>query len=281
MKKLILIFLLCPLISTAQKTVPRFENDTVYTTSGYKIYKGQILHLDSGTAENRKFRFIKLQNGGLHLENNRYQKTSILVRKLSDYKVSGLGNHYIGILGTLTYKDGSTAKINIDLNFDRAIENFTGLPGELIVPEEFKNKKALQNDPLIIKLVNPPALSTPKGYSHAAVIDLGNCSMIIISGQIALDSSGNLIGKGDIANQTEQVFLNIKNVLSPYGGNMDNVVKLGIYMLDISQVQVMRDVRNKFINLKQPPASTLVQVSKLAREDLLIEIEATAIIPKK
>ena len=141
MKKLVFIFLLCPLMSTAQKAVPRFENDTLYTTSGYKIYKGQVLQLASGTAENGKFRFIKLQNGGANLDAIKFHNTSILVKKLSDYVISGLGNHYIGISGTITYKDGSTSKINIDINFDKSIDNFAGLPGELIVPEEFKNKK--------------------------------------------------------------------------------------------------------------------------------------------
>ena len=141
MKKIILIFLLFPFIAKAQSVLPRFENDTLYTTSGYKIFNGQILQLASGTAENGKFRFIKLQNGGENLDAFRYERTSILVRKLSDYVISGLGNHYIGISGTVTYKDGSKSKINIDINFDRAIENFAGLPSELIISEEFKNKK--------------------------------------------------------------------------------------------------------------------------------------------
>lgn len=139
MKKFVFILLLCPLITKAQKAGPRFQNDTLYTTSGYKIYKGLIIQLDSGTAENSKFRFIKY-SGGPNLEASRYNNTSILVKKLSDYKISGLGNRYIGITGTVTYRDGSKNKIDIDLNFDRAISNFAGLPPEIIVPEEFRNK---------------------------------------------------------------------------------------------------------------------------------------------
>jgi len=54
-----------PLILQAQQTVPRFEKDTLYTSSGYKIYKGQILRLASGTAENQKFRFIKFAAVGV------------------------------------------------------------------------------------------------------------------------------------------------------------------------------------------------------------------------
>ena len=139
MKKFVSILLLCPLISMAQKPGSRFENDTLYTSSGYKIYKGQTIQLASGTAENSKFRFIKY-NSGPNLEAGRFQNTSILVKKLYGYKISGLGNRYIGITGTITYRDGSKSKIEIDMNFDRAINNFAGLPAEIVVPEEFRNK---------------------------------------------------------------------------------------------------------------------------------------------
>ena len=132
-----------------------------------------------------------------------------------------------------------------------------------------------------VEFVNPPSVSTPHGYSQAAVIDLGNCRMVIISGQVALDAKGNLIGKDDLDKQTEQVFTNIKDIVEETGGTMDNIVKLGIFTTDVSKIQAVRNVRDKFINTQKPPASTLVQVSKLFRDDILIEIEATAIIPAK
>jgi len=138
-----------------------------------------------------------------------------------------------------------------------------------------------KKDSSLVKFVNPPFLSTPRGYSHTVQIDLGNCIMILISGQVALDKQANLIGKDDLGKQTEQVFLNIKNSVEDAGGTMDHIVKLGFYILDVSQIQIIRNIRDKFINTKNPPASTLVQVSKLFRDDLLIEIEATAVIPKK
>lgn len=133
----------------------------------------------------------------------------------------------------------------------------------------------------IVKFQNATSVSTPKGYSHSAEIDLGNCKMIIISGQVPLDKQGTLIGKDDLAKQAEQVFLNIKSIVEEAGGTMDDIVKTGIYMIDITQVQTFRDIRNKFINIEKPPASTLVQVSKLFSDEWLIEIEATAIIPKR
>lgn len=105
--------------------------------------------------------------------------------------------------------------------------------------------------------------------------------MVIISGQIALDNKGILIGKDNLVEQEEQVFTNIKNIIEESGGTMDDVIKISIYMADITHVQTIRDVRNKFFNQQKPPTSTLVQVNKLVRDDLLIEIEATVVIPKK
>lgn len=132
-----------------------------------------------------------------------------------------------------------------------------------------------------VKLTNPSTVAPPRGYSHAAVIDLGNCTMVIISGQVALDKQGNLVGPGDIGKQTEQVFQNIKSIVEASGGTMNNIVKLGYFILDVTKVQDVRNARDKFINTTTPPASTLVQVSKLFREDILVEVEATAVIPKK
>lgn len=138
-----------------------------------------------------------------------------------------------------------------------------------------------QTNTPIVSFRNPSTVSTPTGYSHVAAIDLGNCTMLLISGQVALDANGSLIGKNDLAKQTEQVFINIKNILAASGGTMDHLVKTGIFMRDVSQIQLFRDVRNKFINARNPPTSTLVEVSRLFRDDILIEIEATAIIPKQ
>ncbi len=62
---------------------------------------------------------------------------------------------------------------------------------------------------------------------------------------------------------------------------MDNLVKIGIFMTDISRLQAFRDARNKFINMNFPPTSSLVQVCKLFRDDVLLEVEAMAVVPKK
>ncbi|HTF31635.1 MAG TPA: RidA family protein [Flavitalea sp.] len=137
-----------------------------------------------------------------------------------------------------------------------------------------------QNDS-IVKFINPSTVASPKGYSQASVVDLGKSTMVIISGQVPLDVQGNLVGKNDFAKQAEQVFANIKNIVVSQGGKMEDVVKFGMYILDVKNIPILRQVRDKYVNVANPPASTLVQVSSLFRDDIMLEIEATAIIPKK
>jgi 2-iminobutanoate/2-iminopropanoate deaminase len=132
----------------------------------------------------------------------------------------------------------------------------------------------------MVTFKNPAGLSKPNGYSHSAEVDLGKSKMLILSGQVALNAEGKLIGQNDVAKQTDQVFSNIKRIVEAAGGNMGDVIKLTYYLKDVSKIQQVRNVRDKYINTKTPPASTLVEVSKLFRNDILIEIEATAIIPK-
>ncbi len=140
MIKFLFTLLLCPLLSTAQKMLPRFENDTLYISGGYKIYKGQILHLANGTSAAGYFRYIKFHSS--MIKNNTYilQNSTILVSKLKGYKNSGADIN-IRILGTVTYKDGKKEEADIIIEFERAIESFAGQPGELTVPEEFKIKR--------------------------------------------------------------------------------------------------------------------------------------------
>ena len=137
-----------------------------------------------------------------------------------------------------------------------------------------------QDSTRLVTYNNPSSVAAAKGYSHAAAVNLGNCTMLLIAGQVALDSAGNLVGEDDMAKQTEQVFRNIEQIVKANGGTMQDVVKLQYYVTDLSQIQQIRAIRDRSINVKSPPVSTLVQVSKLFRNDVLIEIEATAIIPK-
>ena len=121
---------------------------------------------------------------------------------------------------------------------------------------------------------NPPGLSTPRGYTH--VVDVPAGRTIYIAGQVAFDTQGNVVGKGDVRAQTEQVFRNLKAALESAGASFADVVKLNWYVREVSQIAVYRDVREQFLGTGPRPASTLVEVKGLAREDLLLEVEAIA-----
>jgi reactive intermediate/imine deaminase len=130
-----------------------------------------------------------------------------------------------------------------------------------------------------ITAMTPDTVSSPGGnYSHAVRIDTGDGVLVFVSGQVAFDVDGTLVGEGDMARQTEQVFENLKAVLEANGGTFEHVVKLSTFMTDISQLQTMRDVRVRYLP-DPPPASTTVEVPGLFRPEALIEIEAVAAIP--
>jgi 2-iminobutanoate/2-iminopropanoate deaminase len=161
-----------------------------------------------------------------------------------------------------------------------AMKKYLLLPLLLITASSFAQQTPIMQE-MPVTFKNPKALSLPKGYSQAAEVDMGSSRMIIMAGQIALDKNGTLIGKDNLAKQTEQCFINIKHIVEDAGGNMNNIVKLNYYIKNVKQVQQVRNIRDKYINTKTPPVSTLVEVSKLFRDDILIEIEATAVILNK
>lgn len=127
----------------------------------------------------------------------------------------------------------------------------------------------------VIQRMNPPGLSTPTGYSH--VVSARGGRTIYISGQVAFDAKGQLVGRGDLTAQTRQVFANLDTALKAAGATFNDVVKVNYYMLDAAQVQVIRDIRSQYFT-KELPASTLVQVPRLANPDFLLEIEVIAVV---
>lgn len=128
-----------------------------------------------------------------------------------------------------------------------------------------------------VQYLNPPELSTPTGYTHLVQVRGGRT--IYIAGQVAFDQSGNIVGKGDFAAQTTQVFENLKAALAAVDASFDNLVKVTTFVTDMSQMQTLRSIRAKYYG-KNAPASTLVQIMKLANDDLMIEIEAIAVVPE-
>jgi reactive intermediate/imine deaminase len=126
-----------------------------------------------------------------------------------------------------------------------------------------------------VTFINPEGMPAAFGYTH--VVEVRNARTIYVSGQVALNKEGQVVGAGDLAAQTKQVFENISTALEAAGAGFHNVVKLTFFMTDITQMQVVRDIRDQYVNTENPPASSAVEIRRLIREDLLIEIEAIAV----
>jgi len=126
------------------------------------------------------------------------------------------------------------------------------------------------------EFINPSTIAAPMGYTH--VVSTRGQRTIYISGQVAMDRSGNLVGAGDLRAQATQVFENLKNALAAADASFSDVVKLTMFLVNYKPELriIVREVRGQYIG-GNPPASTLVGVQALAVEGWLIEIEAIAV----
>lgn len=106
---------------------------------------------------------------------------------------------------------------------------------------------------------------------------VSGADLIFVSGQVAEDANGNTVGEGDIVVQTEQVLTNLRNVLEAAGASLSDVIKVTVFLRNIEHRDTVAEVRRRFF-LDNEPASSLVEVSKLANEDWLVEIEAVAAV---
>lgn len=126
--------------------------------------------------------------------------------------------------------------------------------------------------------INPPTLPTPPGYSQ--VIAVAGGTTVYIAGQVAWDADNNLIGPGDFEAQARQVFTNVTAALEAAGATADDLVKITIYVVDhdTQKLDVIRRVRDEILGDMTPPTSTLLGVAALALPDLLIEVDAVAVL---
>jgi reactive intermediate/imine deaminase len=132
--------------------------------------------------------------------------------------------------------------------------------------------------PTVVRFLNPASMPQSVGYTQ--MVEVTGSKMLYLSGQIAIDPGGQVVGAGDLHAQTQQVFENLKAGLAAAGATFDHVVKLQLFLLDITQIQIVRDVRDRYVNTQLPPASTAVEVRRLFRDELLIEIDAIAALPR-
>ncbi len=123
---------------------------------------------------------------------------------------------------------------------------------------------------------NPATVAAPAGqYSHAISVPTGAGRLLFISGQVALDPSGTLIGPDDMQAQTEQVFRNIGAILEANGAAFADIVKTTIFVTDMARRADVAEVRRRYLG-DHAPTSTLVEMSALASPEWLGEIEVVA-----
>ncbi len=171
MIKFLITFLLIPLFSSAQqRRIPRFENDTLYTITGYRIYNGIKLKFGAGVRNRMgSFKYINIKSDQA---SNVLVGNSFIIKRMLNFGVSQLNNTYIEIKGQVIYKDGSTGGVDLHIAIDSAIST-----GEIIMPEDqvavipvtsdaHKNLPRLDNDTLY-------TISGPKIYP-GLVIQFGN-----------------------------------------------------------------------------------------------------------
>src|SRR3954467_7964382 len=131
------------------------------------------------------------------------------------------------------------------------------------------------------RFANPKTMPAPRGYTQV-VETTGPGRTVYLSGQLGMTTSGAFAGApGDFRAQATQCFENLKAGLASIGAGFEHVVKITNFFVDMSHLPVFFEVRDSFVNAKAPPASTAIQVGRLARDGALFEIEAVAVIPDK
>jgi len=130
-----------------------------------------------------------------------------------------------------------------------------------------------------VKRTNPPTLSKPTGYTHIVEVS-GAAKMVYISGQIAFDTNGNVVGAGDMKAQAEQVFKNLEAALTAAGAKFADIVKMNTYITDMDKAPAVREVRARYFG-DTTPASTFVKVAGLVRPELMLEIEVIAAVASR
>ncbi len=134
------------------------------------------------------------------------------------------------------------------------------------------------SDSTIKKHLNPDGVFKPTTYSKVVTVERGK--LIITSGIVAQNEKGEIVGKGDLRTQTQQALSNLQKVLKAAGASFSDVIKLTYYVVNYNPAQgpMIREVRAQFLDPKNLPASTLIGVQALYDPDMLIEIEAMAVI---
>lgn len=136
-------------------------------------------------------------------------------------------------------------------------------------------------NPGSVQHLNPAGLHKNPAYSQAVVVS-GNVQTIYVGGQNAVDTTGNVIGKGDIKAQTQQVLRNVETALTAAGAKLEHVIKWNVHIVQGQPLAPgFEAFQQAWANRPNPPLVTMSFVSALANPDYLVEIEAVAVVPIK
>ena len=126
-------------------------------------------------------------------------------------------------------------------------------------------------------MVNSPDLATPSGHFSQAIAVQDPGQLLFISGMTARRSDGSVVGVGDVASQTRQVCENLRTVVETAGGTLADLVRVDVFVRNIEHFDEVHAVRRLYFP-DPPPASTMLEVSKMVHPDMLIEINAIAVL---
>ena len=125
--------------------------------------------------------------------------------------------------------------------------------------------------------INPWTWQERFGFAQAWRVD-GAQSIVFAAGQTGVSADGEVLAVGDLEGQTRLAFENLRTVLQDAGASFDDVVKVTLYLTDITKIRDAARVRDEFIDTARPPASTAIGVAELALPDLMIEVDAIAVL---
>ena len=131
---------------------------------------------------------------------------------------------------------------------------------------------------MTIERLNPPQLARPSGFVHVTACTAER--LVFVAGQVAYETDGTIVGAGDFAAQTHQVMKNLQHALAATGATFRDVVKLTFFVkgMDEAAIRAIRAARTHYLPDDALPASTMVGVAALARPELLLEVEAYAVV---
>ena len=131
-----------------------------------------------------------------------------------------------------------------------------------------------------VRYINPDSLNKNPAFTNVVVVE-GNVRTVHIGGQDALNASGEIVGKGDIVAQTEQVLANVRAALAAGGAGPEHIIKWNLYVVEGQSLQAgFAAFQNAWPEVPNPPAITGVIVSGLAHPDFLVEMDAVAVVPQ-